>query len=141
MTTHDEIEARLNRAFEFTPSPDAVSWIDQRVRRAMDQDTTQRRRGLSRRSLLRPLPLFAALILVVGAVAAGLTALDRLAATTPGWQTAWDRAEVVGVDQTSKGYTLTLERAYADVNQTSPQGAFDPIWSTALRACTPCTSC
>jgi hypothetical protein len=94
-----------------------VSWIDQRVRRAMDQDTTQRRRGLSRRSLLRPLPLFAALILVVGAVAAGLTALDRLAATTPGWQTAWDRAEVVGVDQTSKGYTLTLERAYADVNQ------------------------
>jgi hypothetical protein len=117
MTTHDEIEARLSRAFELTPSPDAMSWIDQRVRRAMDQGTTQPRRGLSRRSLLRPLPLVAALILAAGTVAAGLTALERLAATTPGWQTAWDRAEVIGVDQTSEGYTLTLERAYADVNQ------------------------
>jgi hypothetical protein len=67
--------------------------------------------------VLRPLALVAAFVLLTGAVGAAIGLLDRLAGATPGWQTAWDRAEILGIRQTDAGLTLTLERAYADLNQ------------------------
>jgi hypothetical protein len=45
--------------------------------------------------------------------------LDQLFESSgmPGRRTAWDRAERLNIKQTDAGITITLERAYADLNQ------------------------
>ena len=120
MTMHDTIEARLLRAVEVTPSADGLRRLDQRVARAMTQPTTIPYQGLrTRRLFLRPLLIVAAFLLLTGAVAGGLGLLDQIFQSSgmPGWRTAWDRAERLDLKQTDAGVTITLERAYADLNQ------------------------
>jgi hypothetical protein len=119
MTTREEIETKLLRAVEVTPSADGLRWLDQRVVRAMAASPAMDRRGLfTRRVLLRPLALVAAFVLLTGAVGAAINLIDRLVdESTPGWRTAWERAEILWIRQTNAGLTLTLERAYVDLNQ------------------------
>jgi len=120
MTTHDEIEARLLRAFELSPSEDGLRRLDQRVARAIAQPTAiPYRGGQTRRMILRPLLLLAAFVLLTGAVVGGARLLDQIFESSgmPAWRIAWDRAERLNVVQTDAGITITLERAYADLNQ------------------------
>ena len=120
MTTHDEIETRLLRALQMAPSQDGWAWLDQRVARAVaSTPAVPDRASASHRPLfLRPVLVLAAIVLLVGAVGAAITLIDRLVgASQPGWRTAWERAEVLGIKQTDSGVTLTLERGYADLNQ------------------------
>jgi hypothetical protein len=117
MISNDEIETRLVRAMAITPSAPIMRRLDERVA-AMTAAPTVRSTPSPARRLLRPLLLAATLALVAGAVAAALTLIDRLAAEqSPGWATAWERAEVLGIHQTDGDVTLTLERAYVDLNQ------------------------
>jgi hypothetical protein len=118
MTTRDEIETRLLRAVEVAPTEDGLRRLDERVARAMAAPVAMHRGGpFTRRMLLRPLALVAAFVLLTGAVVGGMGLLERTASLTPGWRTAFDRAEILGISQTDAGLTLTLERAYADLNQ------------------------
>jgi hypothetical protein len=118
MTTREEIETRLLRAVEVTPSEDGLRWLDQRVAQVAASPAAARGRRLSTpRMLLRPMALVAVFLLLAGAVGAAIGLIDRLVEATPGWRTAWDRAEVLSLRQTDAGLTLTIERAYADLNQ------------------------
>lgn len=118
MSTNEEIETRLLRAVDVTPSEDGVRWLDQRVAQVMARPMPTHRRGLpTRRMFLRPLALVAAFVVLAGAAGAALGLLERIVEPTPGWRTGWDRAEILGIRQTDGGLTLTLERAYTDLNQ------------------------
>jgi hypothetical protein len=117
MTGHDEIETRLIQAMAITPSAPVMQRLDERVAAMLAAPAVRPMPPFARR-LLRPMLLAAALALAAGAVAAALTLIDRLAEeVSPGWATAWDRAEVLGIRQTDGDVTLTLERAYVDLNQ------------------------
>ena len=119
MTTIDEIETILTRAFAVAPSADAVQVLDQRVARAMAGSATiPRRWAPSRRLFLRPLALVAAFVVLTGTVVGAMNLLERTVGSNTAFSTAWDRAEILGIERTNAGLTLTLERAYADVNQT-----------------------
>jgi hypothetical protein len=62
--------------------------------------------------------LAAAFLLLAGTVGATMSLIDRLAGeSTAGGQTAWDRAQVLDIERTDAGVTITLERAWVDVNQ------------------------
>jgi hypothetical protein len=62
--------------------------------------------------------VLAAFVLLTGAVAGTLTLLERMARdSSAGVRAAWDRAQVLGISREDAGVTLTLERAYADLNQ------------------------
>jgi hypothetical protein len=117
MSGHDDIENRLTRAMAFTPSAVAMQGLDERVAKMLAAPAApQARSGMGR--LLRPLALAAALALTAGAVVAAVSLIDQLAEeASPGWATAWERAEILGIQQTDAGLTLSLERAYVDVNQ------------------------
>jgi hypothetical protein len=118
MTTRDQIETRLLRAVAFEPSEDGLRWLDQRVAQIAARPVAIPRRGLFiPRLILRPLLLLAALLLLAGAVVAGMGLIERLVEYAPGWRTGWDRAERLDLKQTDAGITITLERAYADLNQ------------------------
>lgn len=120
MTTSSEIETRLLRAVAFEPSEDGLRWLDQRVAQTVARPLAVPRRGFSiPRLVLRPVFVVAAFLLLTGAVVGGISLLDRLFESSgmPGWHTAWDRAEQLGLKQTDAGVTITLERAYADLNQ------------------------
>jgi hypothetical protein len=120
MTTRDEMERLLRRAVEVEPTGDAVRWLDQRVAAiAARPVSTQRLAIPSLRLIFRPVVLLTAFVLLTGAVAAALGLLDRTVESSgmPGWRIAYDRAEVLGIRQTDAGYTITLERAYGDLNQ------------------------
>ena len=118
MITNDIVEARLRQAVEAEPSVDGLRWLDGRVERAMARGRNARHPGSWRRRLLRPVPVIAALVLFTGAVAGALTLLERVATESgESIATAWEQAEVLGISQSASGYTVTLERAYADVNQ------------------------
>ena len=118
MTNHDDVEIRLRHALEVSLPEDGGRLLDARVTRAMTEPTAARGWRFGAHSLLRPLVLAAALALVAGTVAATLTLLERIASeSTPGVQAAWDNAELVSLEATSAGVTITLERAYADINQ------------------------
>jgi hypothetical protein len=119
MTMHDDIEIQLRQALEIGLPEEGARVLDARVAGAMSQPIAARgwRFGGSP-ALLRAVALAAALALVTGTVAATLTLLERIASeSTPGVQAAWDGAELVALEETSAGVTITLERAYADLNQ------------------------
>jgi hypothetical protein len=131
MTTREEMETLLLRAVEIEPSQNGIRWLDQRVARIAARPVSTPRLAIpSLRVILRPLALVAAFVLLTGAVAAALGLLDRTVESSgvPGWRTAYDRAEVLGIRQTDAGYTITLERAYGDLNQVM---AFFTVESTA----------
>lgn len=118
MTMHDEIETRLRRAVDVTPSEDGLRWLDERVTQIIARPSIHPLGVPAPRRFLRPLALAAALVLLAGAVGAAVGLLDRMVnESSPGWRTAWDRAEILGIRQTDAGLTLTLERAYTDLNQ------------------------
>ncbi len=120
MTTRDEIETRLLQAVAFQPSEDGLRWLEQRVAQVVARPVAVPRRGfVFPRLVLRPVLVLAAFLLLAGAVAGGMGLLDQLFLSSgmPGWQTAWDRAERLSLKQTDAGVTITLERAYADLNQ------------------------
>ncbi|MEX0710653.1 MAG: DUF4179 domain-containing protein [Chloroflexota bacterium] len=120
MTTHNEIENRLLRALSFEPSADDLQWLDQRVAGITARPAAAARLGAQGlRLFLRPLALIAAFVLLTGAVAAGLSLLDRVIESSgaPGWHIAYERAERLDLTATDGGVTITLERAYADLNQ------------------------
>ncbi len=149
MTMHDDVEIRLRQALEVSPPEEGGRMLDARVARAMSQPITARgwRWGGSS-ALLRAVALAAALALLTGTVAATLTLLDRIAGeSTPGVQAAWHNAELLAIEETHAGVTITLERAYADLNQvavfftvegldtvTSDSGETAPLeWTAQLR--------
>lgn len=119
MTTRDEIETRLLRAVAIEPSEDGLSWLDQRVAQLAARPVALPRQGFFiPRFVLRPVLVLAAFLLLAGAVAGGMGLLDQLfQSSAPGWRAAWDRAERLDLKQTDAGVTITLERAYADLNQ------------------------
>jgi len=138
MTTRDEIETRLLRAVEVAPAADRWGWLDERVATMMARPlAAPRGRMHPMRMLLRPLAVLAAFVLLTGAVGAALNLLDRTVESsgTPGWQTAWDRGEKLGIAVTDAGVTITVERAYADLNQVlvgfTVAGLEPPVSSTA----------
>jgi hypothetical protein len=119
MTTRDQIETRLLGAVAFEPSEDGLRWLDQRVAQIAARPVALPRRGfVIPRLVLRPVLVLAAFVLIAGAVAGGVGLLDQIfqSSAMPGWQTAWDRAERLDLTQTDAGVTITLERAYADLN-------------------------
>ncbi|MGI8703962.1 MAG: DUF4179 domain-containing protein [Candidatus Limnocylindrales bacterium] len=120
MTRHEDIEERLIGALAVVPSEDGLRWLDQRVAGLVAQPAATRPRWVpGRRGLLRPLALVAAFAVATGTVVGAMGLLDRTVedSSLPGWRTAWDRAEVLDLQQTDNGLTVTLERAYADLNQ------------------------
>lgn len=119
MTTTHEVEARLLQTWAFELSLDAVRWLDQRVGQIPVRSAVSRGGVRSNGLLVRLLVVIAAFVLLTGAVAAALGLLDRLVESSgqPGWRVAWDDAERLDLTATDKGVTITLERAYADVNQ------------------------
>lgn len=122
MTTREDVEVLLLQAVNVDPSEDGLRWLDQRVARRLAQgppETAGVRRGGARslRSFLRPLAVVAAFVLLTGAVVGAVGLVERLSQQSPGWRVAYDRAEIIGVAQTDAGYTITLERAYGDLNQ------------------------
>ena len=95
-----------------------MEWLDQRLARAMAEPQTARRRDVSRLRTLGPaLLVVAASLVLAGAVAAAMGLFERTIAPIPGWTAAWERAEIVDLSEIDAGLTLTLERAYVDVNQ------------------------
>ena len=55
---------------------------------------------------------------VLGGAGRGIVGLyEQAVGSDGGWRTAWDRADILGVSQTHDGYRVTVERAYADINQ------------------------
>jgi len=120
MTTLDPIEARLTAAFAIDLSSSDVGRLDERIGRALARPAPSRRFGMpAPRWFLRPLPLLAALALLTGSVIGASSLLDRLVQSsgTPGWLTAWERAELLDLEQTDGDVTINLVRAYADRNQ------------------------
>ena len=120
MTTRDQIETLLQQAVSVQPSTSGLLWLDQQVAAVAARPVELRRASApGLRLFLRPMALAAALLLIAGAVAAGLGLLDRAieSSGSPGWRVAWDRAEQLDLTATDKGVTINLERAYVDVNQ------------------------
>lgn len=144
MTMHHDVEARLRHAFTLEPSAEGMRRLDERVARAVARPVPMARRwAFGRGMVLRPVAMLAAFVLLTGAVAGTLTLLERLTqGSSLGVRAAWDRAEVLGISREDAGVTLTLERAYADLNQvilfleveglTAGDGAPDPVAVDAI---------
>jgi hypothetical protein len=113
----DALERDLRRALAWEPSPAALTRMDRQVAARvaipgaqLEQPTT---RTLPRRRVL--ILAFAALLLMGAAAAA--TLLQQAVSLDPRWRTAVDLAERLHLSQTIDGYTVRLERAYADPNE------------------------
>lgn len=118
MTTFEDIEDRLRLAVAIDPTDDGLLWLDQQVSRFLASSPQARpRRGWRLRAFGGALLILAASLLLAGAVAGAMGLFERTVAPIPGWSMAWEKAEVVDVSQTDAGLTLTLERAYVDLNQ------------------------
>ena len=114
---HDEIETQLLRAVTVSPSDDGLRWLDKRIAEIVARPRPTRVWALPRvRNLLRPLAVVAAFVILTGTVVGAMGLLERTVDISPGWRTAWDRAEVLGLRETKGDTTLTLERAYVDRN-------------------------
>jgi hypothetical protein len=124
------LEGALTSALHLTPGAGDLARLDERVRGAIAAPPA-RRSGLSGHLPgTRPrLALVALLVLLITAAAGGTVLIERVFSDFPGWQRAWDRAEIVGLRQTVGGRTVVVERAYLDANQlligVSAEGASD----------------
>ncbi len=110
-TTHEALERDLPVALHWEPSPAARRHMTNRVAQLGATEPAKRMgwHWPRRRALL----LAGAGLLLVGAAAAG-TLLQQAVNLDPRWQAAYDHAERVNLTQTIEGYTVTIERAYAD---------------------------
>lgn len=125
-----DMDRALFEAFAFEPPSDAVTSADRRVRAAIElarrRDGRRAAGGIragrvarfvrtSRRG--RAIALLAAVLILGGAGPGLLGIFEGMVGSFGGWRTAWDRGAIVGVSQTIDGYSVTIERAYADPNQ------------------------
>ena len=120
MTTRRRDRNQVAPGRRGAPAADGWGWLDDACRQG-DGPTHRSPRGRAplRANAVRPLAVLAAFVLLTGAVGAALNLLDRTVESsgTPGWQTAWNRAQNLGIAETDAGVTITVERAYADRNQ------------------------
>lgn len=113
-------EALLERALDVELPDSAAAMIELRVSRAMAGGSAPLARGFRVTFpglTLRRATVIALVAMVLMGAAITLTLLEQAAELMPGWRVAYDRADRVGLSQTVGGYTVTLERAYADPNQ------------------------
>jgi hypothetical protein len=112
----DRLEADLLDLFAVQPSVETVHRLDRRVERAVrawNRGTVRRaRRRLGRRVALIGL---VAATLVVGGATGSLQSLYFLLAGP--FDTPWHRGDAIGLSQTVHGYTVTIDRAYADATR------------------------
>jgi len=114
----DPIETTLREALVTGPSEDGLRWLDRRIDSVMSRPAPNRwSPGFGRGAIVRPLALVAAFVVLAGAAVGAMGLLERTVASVPGWQAAWDGAEVLDIEQARGDVVLTLERAYVDVNQ------------------------
>lgn len=114
MTMNEGVEQRLERIFAPTVSPNHLAEIDARVAAAVA--VAEPGSGSRFRSARRVAVVGLAALILVGVVGAGLDAFQRILGSA-GWQTAWQRAEHVGVSTTANGHEVILEGVYADAGQ------------------------
>lgn len=110
-TTREALERDLPVALRWEPSSGALRHMTSRVAR-LGATEPEERRGWTwpgRRVLL----VAGAGLLLMGAAFAA-TLLQQAVNLDPRWQAAYDHAERVNLTQTIEGYTVTIERAYAD---------------------------
>lgn len=118
MNTTNEIETLLTRAMAAVPSERAVRVLDHRVARAIGASTAAPDRQRFRLSpLVRVLAVAAAFVILTSTVVGAMNLIERTVEPVPAWRTAWDRGEILGLQATDAGVTVTLERAYVDLNQ------------------------
>lgn len=105
------LEQSLRAGLAWEPSEAALGTMDRRVGWVIAAGTPGRRRFVwpQRRLLV----LLAAGLLLLGAASAA-TLLQRAAELDPRWRAAYEQAEHVNLTDTVDGYSVTLERAYAD---------------------------
>ena len=111
-----DLERDLGMALAWEPSVAAAARMDRRVARAGAAVRLTPARPWSGRQVRLAVLLAAAGLALMGATLV-LSLLQQAAELMPGWRVAYDRAEVLRLSQTAGGYTVTLERGYADANQ------------------------
>lgn len=105
------LEQGLRAELASEPSETALDTMDSRVGSVIASGMPRRRQfAWPQRRLLA---LIAAGLLLLGAASAA-TLLQRAAELDPAWRAAFDQAERVNLTDTVDGYSVTLERAYAD---------------------------
>lgn len=114
--TSDPLDADLLGLFAEIPATTTLDRLDRRVERAVEAWRPRASRG----SRLRPGRRVALLGLVAATIALGgangnLQALYFMLAGP--FDTPWHRGTSVGVSQTLDGYTVTIDRAYADATR------------------------
>ena len=114
----DPIEATLREGLAAGPSAEGLRWLDRRMDEVMSRPARNRwSPRVGRNAIVRPLALVAAFVVLAGSVVGAMGLLERTVASVPGWQAAWDGAEILEIEQAKGDVVLTLERAYVDVNQ------------------------
>ena len=110
-TSLEALERDLQIALQWEPSAAARRQMISRVAGLGAQEGAKRGRWTWPRR--RMLVLAGAGLLLMGAASA-VTLLQQAVSLDPRWQAAYDHAERVNLTQTIDGYTVTIERAYAD---------------------------
>ena len=110
----DRLEADLIELFAIQPREAILDRLDERIELTLRawRPTTDRRPRVGRRAGL--IGLLAAAFLLGGATGR-LESLYFLLAGP--FDTPWHRGEHIGLSQTVDGYTVTIDRAYADATQ------------------------
>jgi hypothetical protein len=125
-----DMDRAIFEAFAFEPPPDAEAATDRRVRAAIELARRRDGRGVSgglragraarlvRTSRRGRVVALLAAVLILGGAGPGLLGLfGEMVDSFGGWRTAWDRGTIVGASQIVDGYSVTIERVYADPNQ------------------------
>jgi hypothetical protein len=107
----DALEAELLTLFAVRPQEGVLDRLDERIEQTLRawKPTTGRRLRVGRRAGL--IGLLAATF-VLGGATGSLQSLYFLLAGP--FDTPWHRGEEIGLSQTVDGYTVTIDRAYAD---------------------------
>lgn len=110
----DRLEGDLLALFAVQPQEGVLDRLDERIDRTLRawKPTTPRRLRVGRRAGL--IGLLAA-SLVVGGATGSLQSLYSL--FTGPFGAPWHRGEEIGLSQTVDGYTVTIDRAYADATR------------------------
>jgi hypothetical protein len=114
LVSSDRLEDELIALFAVQPGEAVIGRLDERIERALRtwKPTTGRGVRLGRRAGL--IGLLAATFLIGGATGS-LQSLYFLLAGP--FDTPWHRGDEIGLSQTVDGYTVTIDRAYADATR------------------------
>ena len=116
MNIEPTLERRLERALVLDPEASTLHALDQRIARAIARVPEVRTSRWSLRRASRPGLAFVLLVVLAGGAVAGSGILSRVAETVPAFAMAWERATPIDQSKTVDGRTVTVERAYVDVN-------------------------